>query len=116
MKTMSKKIKSLLAWVMALMVVIVTAIPAWATTTTPSDTPPGSGWTEVASGSTAEVIIKGLTNGAKVNLYRVIETTYKDGSLSHKLVPDFETYLKNSNKLSGINASSSSEDVLKAYL
>ena len=118
MKTIGKTMKGLVAWIIVFMVVIATAVPSFATTTVPSDTVGGTGWTEVTTSSKTNVVIKGLTDGAKVELYQIIQTMYgeNNNSLNHELVSNFETYLKNSGKLDGIDNSSAPKDVLKAYL
>lgn len=123
MKTLSKTIKGLVAWTLAIMIVIVMAVPTWATTNSP-----GTGdLVELTENSTTTIVVGTSGNEANKNdmigLYKVIKTTFnkQSNTLTHEFTDTFKAFMEQSNTYQNITTSTyfgyeNDSDELKAIL
>lgn len=120
MKTQSKTIKGLVAWILTFIVVVATAIPTWATTNN------GTGnLVKLTKDSTTTIYVGTTDNEANKNdilgLYQVIQTTFdeKNNTLTHQFTEEFNKFKQENQKYEDITEDTYmkyEEEQLKAVL
>lgn len=122
MKTQSKTIKGLVAWILTFIVVVATAIPTFATTNIDSST---GNLVKLTKDSTTTIYVGTTDNEANKNdilgLYQVIQTTFdeKNNTLTHQFTEEFNKFKQENQKYKDINEDTYmkyEEEQLKAVL
>lgn len=122
MKTQSKTIKGLVAWILTFIVVVATAIPTFATTNIDSST---GNLVKLTNASTTTIYVGTTDNEANKNdilgLYQVIQTTFdeKNNTLTHQFTEEFNKFKQENQKYKDINEDTYmkyEEEQLKAVL
>lgn len=122
MKTQSKTIKGLVAWILTFIVVVATAIPTFATTNIDSST---GNLVKLTNASTTTIYVGTTDNEANKNdilgLYQVIQTTFdeKNNTLAHQFTEEFNKFKQENQKYEDITEDTYmkyEEEQLKAVL
>ena len=122
MKTQSKTIKGLVAWILTFIVVVATAIPTFATTNIDSST---GNLVKLTKDSTTTIYVGTTDNEANKNdilgLYQVIQTTFdeKNNILAHQFTEEFNKFKQENQKYEDITEDTYmkyEEEQLKAVL
>lgn len=122
MKTQSKTIKGLVAWILTFIVVVATAIPTFATTNIDSST---GNLVKLTKDSTTTIYVGTTDNEANKNdilgLYQVIQTTFdeKNNTLAHQFTEEFNKFKQENQKYEDITEDTYmkyEEEQLKAVL